>query len=381
MRIHTRGRMRTRSYENIDDDNMTASIPDSRTVKDFRSRLLHWFDANARSLPWRKTKDPYRIWISEIMLQQTRVQAVLEHYARFTSLFPTIEALALAPEASVLAVWSGLGYYRRARMLHHAARFVMENLQGNLPRNAVELRKLPGVGEYTSAAVASIAFGESIAAVDGNVERVITRVQGLCAEGPVKETILRPQIRAIAARLIDPSRPGDFNQAMMELGATVCLPRNPLCLSCPVQKRCKTQGEHPQAPRKQMLSEPVAFALVTREGKKKGTEILMEQRPDSATVMPRMWELPKLRDPEVLEDETVLTARHAIMNTNYYVRVRTVRPEELPEIAATKNERRWVNEAELEKLPLTGFARKALRRLKFLPPERKPEPVDAELIL
>lgn len=360
---------------------MTASILDGRTIKDFRSRLLHWFDANARDLPWRKTRDPYRIWISEIMLQQTRVQAVLEHYARFTSLFPTIEALALAPEPDVLAVWSGLGYYRRARMLHHAARFVMENFLGNLPRTSHELRKLPGIGEYTSAAVASIAFGEAAAAVDGNVERVITRVRGLCAGGPVKETDLKPQIREIAGRLLDPQRPGDFNQAMMELGATVCLPRNPLCLSCPVEKRCKTKGEHPQAPRKQMLSEPVAYALVTRESKRKGTEVLMEQRPATATVMPKMWELPKLTDAEVSEEETVLVARHAIMNTNYYVRVRAVQAEALPEIAATRNHRRWASEKELEKLPLTGFARKALRRLHLLPPERKPDSVDLEYML
>jgi A/G-specific adenine glycosylase len=314
------------------------------------------------------------------MLQQTRVQAVLEHYARFINLFPTIEALALAPEADVLAVWSGLGYYRRARMLHHASRFVIENFRGNLPRTAQELRKLPGIGEYTSAAVASIAFGEKVAAVDGNVERVITRVRGLCTEGPVKETELRPQIRAIASHLVDPKRPGDFNQAMMELGATVCLPRRPLCLSCPVEKRCQTRGEHPQSPRKQMLSEPIAYALVTRESKK-GTEVLIEQRPETANVMPKMWELPKLADAEVSEDETALVARHAIMNTNYYVRVRNVQVEDLEAIAATKNQRRWASEEELQQLPLTGFARKALRRLRLLPPERKPDPIDLELVL
>lgn len=315
------------------------------------------------------------------MLQQTRVQAVLEHYARFIGLFPTIEALALAPEADVLAVWSGLGYYRRARMLHQAARFVMENCRGNLPRTAHALRKLPGVGEYTSAAVASIAFGEAAAAVDGNVERVITRIRGLCAEGPVKETELRPQIREIAGRLLDPQRPGDFNQAMMELGATICLPRNPLCLSCPVAKRCQTRGEHPQFPRRQMLSEPIAYALVTRESQKQGTEVLMEQRSENATVMPKMWELPKLADAEVPEEETVLVARHAIMNTNYYVRVRSVQVEDLPEIAETNNERCWATENELQQLPLTGFARKALRRLQLLPPERKPDPLDLEFLI
>jgi A/G-specific adenine glycosylase len=359
---------------------MTAGTLDGRMIKDFRSRLLRWFDAHARALPWRQTQDPYRIWISEIMLQQTRVQAVLEHYARFISLFPTIEALALAPEADVLAVWSGLGYYRRARMLHHASHFVMENFQGNLPRTAHDLRKLPGIGEYTSAAIASIAFGEKIAAVDGNVERVITRVRGLCSGGAVKETELRPRIREISSLLVDPKRPGDFNQAMMELGATVCLPRRPLCLGCPVEKRCQTRGEHPQSPRKQMLSEPIAYALVTRESKKKGTEVLMEQRSETATVMPKMWELPKLTDAEVSEEETVLVARHAIMNTNYYVRVRSVQAGDLATIAATRNKRRWANEQDLQQLPLTGFARKALRRLQLLPPERKRDPIDLEFM-
>lgn len=360
---------------------MTAGILDGRIVKDFRSKLLQWFDANARNLPWRQTHDPYRIWISEIMLQQTRVQAVLEHYARFLTLFPTVQALALAPESDVLAVWSGLGYYRRARMLHHAARFLVEHTGGNLPHSSLELRKLPGIGDYTSAAIASIAFGETVAAVDGNVERVITRIAGLCSDGPVKETELRPQIREIAGRLVDPERPGDFNQAMMELGATICLPKNPLCLNCPVTKRCKTRGEHPQTARKQMLSEPVAYALVTKTSKRKGTEVLIEQRPHQATVMPNMWELPKLKDPEVLEEEAVLTVRHAIMNTNYYVRVRTVTEKELSQLALENGKRIWATEHHLQQLPLTGLARKILRRLHLLPLERQRETVDLETVL
>ena len=154
----------------------------------FRRRLITWYRLHARALPWRDTIDPYRIWVSEIMLQQTRVAAVIEHYHEFLRRFPTLVSLSLAPEADVLAAWSGLGYYRRARMLHKAAQFITSERGGVLPSNSVELRTLPGVGEYTSAAIASIAFGESIAVVDGNVERVLLRLTG------------RPEERTAAGR-------------------------------------------------------------------------------------------------------------------------------------------------------------------------------------
>ena len=153
----------------------------------FRKRLLAWFDVHKRDLPWRRTNDPYKIWVSEIMLQQTRVAAVLDHYAEFLRRFPTVADLANAPEPDVLAVWSGLGYYRRARMLHSGAKAVVNDHAGMLPRTSVELRSLSGIGDYTSAAIASIAFGEAVAAVDGNVERVLTRVAGLAADGPASE--------------------------------------------------------------------------------------------------------------------------------------------------------------------------------------------------
>ena len=159
---------------------MTAASGKSATLeaRRFRRLLLNWFDENARDLPWRRTRDPYAIWVSEIMLQQTRVAAVIEHYARFMQRFPALPALAEAGEYEVLAFWSGLGYYRRPRMLHRAAQFVTKELEGKLPSTAVELRALPGIGEYTSAAIASIGFGEPVACVDGNVERVLTRVRG-----------------------------------------------------------------------------------------------------------------------------------------------------------------------------------------------------------
>jgi A/G-specific adenine glycosylase len=355
-------------------------------IPEFRRHLLTWFDLNARDLPWRRTGEPYSIWVSEIMLQQTRVAAVLEYYARFMALFPSIIALALAHEDQVLAAWSGLGYYRRAKLLHRAAQFIVREHQGTLPRTEEELRKLPGVGEYTAAAIASIAFGERVAVVDGNVQRVIQRVFGLAggladgvagglADGnPPKghsSTLAQEPtaqwIRGHASALLDPGRPGDFNQSMMELGATVCLPKNPLCLSCPVQKFCATRGEHAVAPRKRMRSREIAYGLLCRGGAA-GQHVLLERRSQSASLMPGMWELPELAMLEKDEERVELTLRHAITITNYYVRVlRLPEKEGKRRLPATESERKWVQISELAELPLTGLARKILRRLKVMP--------------
>jgi A/G-specific adenine glycosylase len=336
-------------------------------ILEFRARLLAWFKESARDLPWRRTTDPYAIWVSEIMLQQTRVVAVLEHYAQFLSRFPTLIALALAKEDEVLALWSGLGYYRRARMLHRAAQFVAEEYKGALPRNAAELRKLPGVGDYTSAAIASIAFGEAVAVVDGNVERVVTRVAGLVhAKGkPAQATTAK--VRRVADRLLDLNHPSDFNQAMMELGATVCLPRNPMCLHCPVQQLCKTQGEHLAQPAKKMRSVQVAYALVRRESARNGVKIFLEKRPANASVMPGMWELPQI-DPDALSpSRELLAVRHAITQTNYYATIAEFSEEELEQLSVAKTERRWMSANSLLSFPLTGLTRKVLKRLEILP--------------
>ena len=201
--------------------------------------LLEWYDRNRRDLPWRRTKDPYAIWVSEIMLQQTRVAAVIERYNSFMAKFPTVKALAQASEQDVLAQWSGLGYYRRARMLQKAAQVVSANHKGQLPTTAAELRKLAGIGAYTAAAIASIAYGEHIAVVDGNVERVLSRLRGWESEDSREQGAIRRKVDTLAAELVDADRPGDFNQAVMELGATVCTPRNPQCLACPWQSTAK----------------------------------------------------------------------------------------------------------------------------------------------
>lgn len=322
-----------------------------------------WFDACARDLPWRHTRDPYAIWVSEAMLQQTRAAVVVEYYRRFIEEFPDLPSLARASEDAVLAAWSGLGYYRRARSLHESARAVMAEYQGRVPSTAAELSRLPGVGVYTAAAVASIAFGERIAAVDGNVERVLTRYLG---HEPVPGAARSGQLRLDAMRLVDPKRPGDFNQAMMELGATVCLPKVPMCLRCPVHAGCRTRGAHPAAPARRMLSRKISLALVQRKDWPK-SELLLELRPPDAPQMPGMWELPEVKQGREISDSQLLTIRHSITNTNYYVTVYGLHASDHKGLVPAAGERKWVPLVELHNRPLTGLARKILKRLKVMP--------------
>jgi len=336
-----------------------------------RRELLRWYDANRRDLPWRRSRDPYAIWVSEIMLQQTRVAVVIDRYQAFLDRFPTLQALAAAPEQDVLALWSGLGYYRRARMLYKAAQFVVSHQAGRLPASAAELRLLPGIGTYTAAAIASIAHNEHVAVVDGNVERVLCRLEGWAADENSAGTALRRKVEAAANELVDPSRSGDFNQAMMELGATVCLPRGPQCLVCPVASDCTTRGEHKTQPRPRMLSQEVACALVLREGVGPGNvrprEVLLEQRADSNSVMPGLWQLPVLQDANVPDADLRMTVRHAIMQTNYYVRVRAVAEDDVDDLTVPQGRRCWVSLARAREMALTGLARKILSRAHLLP--------------
>jgi A/G-specific adenine glycosylase len=292
---------------------------------DFRTRLSEWYRKHARELPWRGVNDPYATWLSEIMLQQTRVATVIDRYSEFLQRFPTLQDLARAQEADVLALWSGLGYYRRARMLHRGAQFVVRELDGKLPRTALELKTLPGVGDYTSAAIASIAFGESVAVVDGNVERVLLRIMGLAEE---RTSVGKARVSRAAQSLVPDAAkrrgrsnpPGDHNQAMMELGATICLPKSPLCLQCPVFALCRTRGEHATPARVKQQSRIVAHLLAVR---KVGTmtEVLLERRSSEASLMAGMLELPPLPLDAVHGREPVLRVRHAITNTNYYAQI------------------------------------------------------------
>jgi A/G-specific adenine glycosylase len=337
-------------------------------VRKFQRKLLAWYDTHARDLPWRQSADPYRIWVSEIMLQQTRVAAVLDYYARFLTLFPSVAALAQAEEADVLAAWSGLGYYRRAKLMHKAAKVVVMDHRGVIPRTPEELRKLPGIGEYTSSAIASIAFGEPVAVVDGNVERVLLRVFPDDEKPPAPASQVK-WLRNRAANVLDTQRPGDFNQAMMELGATVCLPQRPLCLHCPVQQFCTTRGEHQAPPPKKMRSRLIAYALLRRH--RAGVELVMlEQRPLSASLMPGMWELPEVAMIESDQERVELTVRHSITITNYQVRVlRFAEQEANLRFPPGENLRQWTRSSELSTLPLTGLTRKVLQRLQIMTKE------------
>jgi A/G-specific adenine glycosylase len=361
------------------------AVPDTTTspysleaVAGLRASLLAWYDNSARDLPWRQTRDPYAIWVSEIMLQQTRVAAVTGRYSGFLSSFASVAALAAAPEDEILALWSGLGYYRRARMLHRAAQVVVQEHNGVMPATASELRTLPGIGAYTSAAIASIAYGEPVAVVDGNVERVVQRLAGWGSAERGGQANLAQATERLANQLLDPARPGDFNQGMMELGATVCLPRNPKCSECPIQQHCLTQGEHPKLQRAKMRSQEAAYALVIRD--RRGTsEVLLDQRSQAQTVMPGMWELPTLREVDVPIADLRMTVRHAIMQVNYYVRIRSVVEEEMDQLAVASETRRWIQVRELQSIPLTGLARKVLLRARLPELAIRPEIPQPEL--
>ncbi len=334
-------------------------------VQEMRAALLTWYRAHKRDLPWRATRDPYCIWVSEIMLQQTRVAAVLEHYRLFLAAFPTVQALAAAREAEVLARWSGLGYYRRARMLHRAAKTVVKELAGAIPHSSEGLRELPGIGSYTAAAVASIAFSVPVAVVDGNVERVLARVGGWSAA----EAGFATRVGTFAGTLVDPERPGDFNQGMMELGATVCLPRGPLCLGCPWQRWCRTRGEHPVPVRRAQQRQHSA-RVVWLQGAGAKKQVRLVQRAADASLMAGMWELP-VYIPNAIPNTTPgaeaktgespeFTVRHAITVTNHIVDV-YVRSG-----AAHGLQGEWVPVGELSQRALTGLTRKVLRRAGYM---------------
>jgi len=251
-----------------------------------RAALLDHYDREGRDLPWRRDTDPYRILVSEMMLQQTRVTTVLEYYERWLTLFPDVEALANASEDEVLKAWEGLGYYRRARNLHRAAQVVRERVDSAFPDTPSGLRDLPGVGEYTAGAVASIAFGHAVPAVDGNVRRVFARIYD---EPDPKPAWLRGR----AADVVDPERPGDWNQALMELGATICVPRSPRCGTCPVAEWCLsrqrgTQADRPVPPKRNTVREQTFVVNVMEVAGR----VLLERRPE-AGLLGGMWAFPE----------------------------------------------------------------------------------------
>ncbi len=335
-----------------------------------RRQLLGWYHRSKRDLPWRQTSDPYAIWVSEIMLQQTRVAVVIERWKTFLTRFPTVQALARADEQDVLALWSGLGYYRRARMLHKAAQAVVADYAGTMPVTSIELRKLPGIGSYTAAAVASIAHNEPIAVVDGNVERVLSRIRGWESHDAAGAAAVRRKVEKFAASLVDHRHPGDFNQAIMEVGATVCTPRNPQCLVCPWASECRTLGEHKTPKRAPMTTREIAYVLAIRSGKS-GKRVLLDQRAATHSVMPGLWELPAFAEAAVEGRDPALTVRHSIMQVNYIVRVYSLEPRRDSANAETTALRRWVPLEEAASMALTGLARKVLIRAGLIASPRR----------
>ncbi|HWZ29735.1 MAG TPA: A/G-specific adenine glycosylase [Bryobacteraceae bacterium] len=311
---------------------------DARAI---RNALVRWYESAKRDLPWRRTRDPYAIWISEIMLQQTRVAAVIPYYERFLAAFPNATELARAAEDQVLTMWSGLGYYSRARNLQKAA----GQMGATFPRDYESIRALAGVGEYTAAAVASIAFGLPHAAVDGNVRRVIVRLTNDDAADVARR----------AAELLDRRDPGRWNQALMELGATVCLPRDPLCGSCPIAFQCQAHrhGTQSELPSKRKKPEPLRLTRTLLMVRGKGRVLLT---PSSR--VQGFWDLPEAEQvtscrPGALVGEF----RHTITHRQYRFMVRRAK------VTRFSKPLRWFADEQLDEIPLSTTAKKALRCL------------------
>ncbi|HLG99883.1 MAG TPA: A/G-specific adenine glycosylase [Bryobacteraceae bacterium] len=338
--------------------NSAANLKSTRLpVRVIRRRLLRWYREQKRDLPWRRSREPYHIWVSEIMLQQTRVSAAIPYYERFLRRFPSVRDLATAAERDVLAAWAGLGYYTRARNLQRAAKKILE--MGEFPSEYDSIRALDGVGDYTAAAVASIAFNLPHAAVDGNAQRVLSR---LTAEsGDIGTAVVRQRLRAVAERLLDSAAPGECNQAWMELGAVVCLPREPRCAACPLMRHCEARrlGRQGELPLKVSRAAPIEVEkqlLVIV----KGASILAWQRTSSSARLAGFWELPEL---EQLTGVTVgpllATFRHTIVNTHYSFGVHRARVHQVSTRRAPKGFR-WLPIEALDEFLLSTAAKKAL---------------------
>lgn len=353
----------------------------SRAIARIRDLVLSWYHRHGRNLPWRGESDPYRIWVAEVMLQQTQVVTVIPYYTRFLAQFPTLESLAAASPAEVLKAWEGLGYYARARNLHKAAVEIVKNRDGRFPKTFAGLRTLPGFGSYTAGAVASIAFGQAVPAVDGNARRVLARLFAL--QGNVRRAPVARRVQELAAALVDPHRPGNWTQALMELGALVCLPRSPRCPVCPVQEVCQArqQGvEHdlPMKPAKKSLPHyHVTAAVIGRDGK-----VLIAQRPMDG-MLGGLWEFPggkqqpgetlpqclarEIREELGLEIEVgqpVITVKHSYTHFKitlhaFHCRVLAGQPRAL-QVAGW----RWVTLAELDSFPFPRTDQKIIAALK-----------------
>jgi len=347
--------------------------------------LLTWFDQQKRDLPWRHTKDPYRILVSEFMLQQTQVSTVIPYYERWIQHFPTVEKLAAALPETVLKLWEGLGYYSRARNLHRAAQMIQDEFKGLVPQDSETIRRLPGIGRYTAGAILSIAFDLPIPLVDGNVERVFARLFAI--EGDIKNKPNQEALWQIAERLIPEKRAGDYNQSLMELGATLCTSSSPRCPDCPVAGDCKAKksGSPERFPlrlRKKTTENTEEIALIFLDAKERA---LLQQRPSNGP-WADLWEFPHAPLIEKKELEQVLNeltkvlcirlasitqelppVRYSIMDRRGIFRPVLIRGEITSASTGKKTHRRLVTQKELQKLTLSAPHRKIADLLKKEP--------------
>lgn len=346
--------------------------------RDAAAALLEWYDAERRDLPWRSAPgvepDPYRVWLSEIMLQQTTVKAVIAYFEKFVRRWPTVDELAAADLDDVLVAWAGLGYYSRARNLHRCARLIMERYDGRFPASETELLKLPGIGPYTAAAIAAIAFDQRATPVDGNVERVVARLFAVTEPLPP----VKPLLRQLAAKLTPSRRTGDFAQAMMDLGATVCTPKRPSCLMCPLSRQCLAQakGIQESLPAKIDKGErPIRFGVAFVALREDGC-VLLRQRPETG-LLARMIEVPStdwLEDPRVVTEalraapvradwwrvpgQVVHTFTHFRLEMIVYRAV--VASDSALTFWADSSRCRWVARRELDRQALPSLMRKVI---------------------
>lgn len=353
----------------------------TETKKTIETRLLPWFSANKRSMPWRSNRTPYRIWISELMLQQTRVDQATPYFRRFMKRFPSLKSLAAASQEEVLKLWEGLGYYSRARNLHKAAQIIATEYKGRFPRTHDEILSLPGIGNYTAAAIGSLAFNLDSAVLDGNVIRVLSRLFAYTKDA--RSSVARKELQQMADELLVTGDAGNYNEAMMELGATICLPRNPSCDLCPISVICLARQsgrptDYPvKAPRKKVPHIVVGAAVVTN----RKNEVLIAQRRDR-DMLGGLWEFPggKQETGETIQqcvirelkeelginvdvEKFLLTVRHAYshftmdMHT-YFARIRSGRPRPLH-----CQDYRWVNISRLRKFPYSKADLKIIAEL------------------
>jgi A/G-specific adenine glycosylase len=338
-----------------------------RELVAFRKHLLGWFRHYRRDLPWRRTSDPYRIWLSEIMLQQTRVAAVIPYYERFLERFPDIHALATAPQDEVLRLWSGLGYYSRARNLQHAAQEIVAKHGGVFPRSGKDALELPGIGSYTAAAILSIAYGARYAVLDGNVARVVARI--FAVKGDLRDAKRWQALQESADALLDSTSPSDWNQAMMELGATLCTPQSPQCLLCPVTQFCQARklgiAESLPAPRKKRATENITLAAAILVDPRGRTLLLpppelpkgVAAHGQVSVLVSKLWHFPTIAvrtdsaaelrahlsaifppaiKNEPLQLEALPTARHAVTYRAITLRSFLIRLAQLPRLPGAK---------------------------------------------